>query len=109
MKKLLAALLLLASINANAYTLEDIKENMLNAGFMIDYDIMKTNPKVFMAWKRGMSRYQCDLYTNTMLKGFSNVVTQKRDSEQRIETVVSDPGMLIGCMNDLALVWLVKP
>lgn len=109
MKKLLAVILFALSFSASASSMEDIKATMLNAGFIIDYDIMKQNPKVFMAWKRGMSRYQCDMFTDTMLKGFSNIVTQKRDAEQRIETVVSDPGMLVGCMSDLALVWLVKP
>ncbi len=110
MKKLLAAILLLASLNANAYTLEDVKANMLNAGFLVDYDAMKLNPHILMAWKRGMSRYQCDLYTNSMLKEFNNYpkVTQENTADGRIEMIVNNPGLLLGCAANTSFVWIIK-
>jgi hypothetical protein len=109
MKKLLAVIALLVSINANAYTLEDIKQNMLDAGFMVDYDAMKLNPHIMVAWKRGMSRYQCDLYTNSMLKEMNYPkVTQENTPDSRIEMVVNNPGLLLGCAANTSFVWLVK-
>jgi hypothetical protein len=108
MKKLLAVIALLVSLNANATTLEDVKASMLNAGFMTDYDSMKM-PNVIMAWKRGMSRYQCDLFTNTMINGFSNPkFTKENTPDSRIEVVVTNPGILFGCAGNTSMVWLVK-
>ena len=109
MKKLLAVIALLVSINANAYTLEDIKQNMLNAGFMVDYDAMKQNSHIIVAWKRGMSRYQCDLYTNSMIIEMNYPhVTQENTADSRIEMIVNNPGLLLGCAANTSFVWLVK-
>lgn len=109
MKKLLAVIALLASLNANAYTLDDIKQNMLNAGFLVDYDVMKLNPHIIVAWKRGMSRYQCDLYTNSMIKEMNYPhVTQENTADGRIEMIVNNPGLVLGCAANTSFVWLVK-
>jgi len=109
MKKLLAVIALLVSLNANAYTLDDIKQNMLNAGFLVDYDAMKLNPHILVAWKRGMSRYQCDLYTNSMIKEMNYPhATQENTPDSRIEMIVNNPGLVLGCAANQSFVWLIK-
>jgi hypothetical protein len=109
MKKLLTSLLVTLSFSANAYTIQDMQKEMKDDGFMLNVETMKYD-KVYFAWQRSMSRYQCDLYVNTVLKEYpaSQKVTNTNTDTIRIEMVTTHPGLLLSCSDNATYVWLTK-